>query len=195
MEAVVLLGTRFSRRRRVARITPELRTNLSLVLHECSTSPAVTRTAQAAAAHAARLWRTPETLPLVTERGLPAGVDLVLTARVGLPARLSALLEPETRLRFVDHLDEQAAAVTFFRAPARLALPALPGNMAVAAVILRPGGRDAQLVVDGPFDWPAEQDEVVWALERLLQRFPEQWFPDAALWAAPAEVLLADEIR
>jgi hypothetical protein len=179
----------------LAQVTPTLCVNLSFVLHERSDSRAVKQTALAAADHATRLWRVPETLPLVMERGLPADAGLVLTARLGLPARLAALAEGAAQLRFVDHLDEQADAATFFRAPARLALPALPGTVAVAAVILRPGGHNAQLVVDGPFDWPAEQDYVIRALERLLQHYPEQWFPDAALWSAPAEVLLAEEVR
>lgn len=191
-----MLRTRFSRRqRRLARVTPELRTNHSFVLHERSDSAAVERTALLATAHAARLWRVPAALPLIEERTLPPEIDCVLTAQMGLPARLAAIVGSGPRLRFIDHLGEQAEEVTFFRAAARLALPQLPGRVVVAAVVLRPGGRSAHLVVAGPFDWPGQRDAVIAALERLLQRFIDQWFPCDALWSAPAEVLLAGEVE
>jgi hypothetical protein len=197
MRAAAMLKNRIGRLLPGARVPDYALTNLSFVLHERSDSAAVLRAAQQAVRHAKHAGRVPASLPLVEPRALPANVDIVLSAQIGLPARLAQLVRnraQSAQLRFVDHLDGAAAEIDLFRAPARLTLPHAPARVAVAAVLLRPGGDSAQLSVAGPFDWPNQQVEVLHALERLLQSYTDQWLPRAALWPAPAEELLPAEI-
>ena len=186
--------------------------NLSFVLHERSDSAAVARTLAACRQHAARRARldTPAA-PDTIDGVLPAGIDLWLTASVGVPERLPAALDalgvPRAALLRVD-VDVDAVSVaphesglavalhdaTLFRAPARLLLPSAPCRVAVVARVLRPAGRTTQLVLRGAYRWPEESGPALRALERIIQPWAEQWLPPRALWEHPAEVLLHDEI-
>ena len=193
-----MLKSRLGRLLPGAHIPDYALTNLSYVLHERSDSAAVLRTAKEALRHAKQASRVPATLPLVAPRPLPANVEVVLSAQLGLPARLAQVVRaqaPAAQLRFIDHLEGSTAEVQLFRAPARLTLPYAPAKVAVVAVVLRPGGESAQLSVAGPFEWPAQQADMLRAIEALLQSYPDQWFPREALWAEPAEDLLAGEVE
>ena len=210
-----------------------LRLNLSYVLHERSTSAAVTQASLACQRHAAWLVCAHlPALPATVDGELPVPVDVWLTANVGAPALLQAALSnfgattwPVVRVDSVgeglappatgrshmaaDDLAIPASAsrdptqegqapplrsALFFRAPARLALP--DGNVCVgiATLLVRPGGRTTQLALRGPFTWPEQEDEVVRALERLIQAYAGQWMPERGLWDLPAELLLPGEI-
>jgi hypothetical protein len=50
------------------------------------------------------------------------------------------------------------------------------------------------LIVHGPFDWPTDQRAAIRAVEQVIQAHVGQWMPSRALWSAPAEVLLPDEV-
>lgn len=99
------------------------------------------------------------------------------------------------RLLAIDKPAESASEVCFFRGPARLALPSdEPQTVGVAGLIVRPYGRSVQLIVRGPFEWPAERGAVIRALEALIQAHVEHWTPAVQLWDVPAEVAIPDEV-
>jgi hypothetical protein len=73
-------------------------------------------------------------------------------------------------------------------------LPEGAARVGVAAIVLRPGARTTQLALRGPFAWPHEESDALRALERLIQAWVDQWTPARALWDAPAEAALGDEV-
>lgn len=198
-----MLLRRLTHRRPVPEIKPSvLACNLSFVLHEPSDSQAVEAAVSACQSHAAWLWRVDaETLPLATVHGQSEhDVDIWLTATLGLHTRLEHALAEATRstapVMLIDDPVADAATVLFFRATASLVLPDDRERLVgVAGLVTRPGRRDTQLNIEGTFAWPLERDEVLRCLERLVQRDAGQWVSRRALWDAPAEVMLSDEVR
>jgi hypothetical protein len=59
---------------------------------------------------------------------------------------------------------------------------------------LRPNRRTSQLVVTGVHNWPDDHRGALRSLERLVQAHAGQWMAPRALWSAPAESLLSDEV-
>jgi hypothetical protein len=191
-------------RRRAA--PAHLALNLSYVLHERSDSATVRRVADACLRHAQRsahagLPAWPKTVDGVP----PVNVDLWLSANVGLPALLAGALTQfgaAAAAPPVQLIDATIAAqslsfreIEFFRAPATLALPDSVLSIGVAALLLRAGGQTTHLALRGPFAWPAEERAAMRAVERLIQAHVKQWTPTRALWTAPAERLLEDEVQ
>jgi hypothetical protein len=123
-------------------------------------------------------------------------VDKWLTARLGLPRLLAAALGVSLDVVLsVDTPDTPPQPAIFFGAPTTLALPDRDSaRVGVAALILRPGRRTSHLAIAGVHDWPSERDDALRSLERLIQAHAGQWMPTRALWNAPAEVLLPDEV-
>jgi hypothetical protein len=178
-----------------------LRRNLAYVLHEREQSDAVSRLLNDCLRHRSQLRRLRgRTVPVV-------GIDTPdldrivnwISATVGVPERLNAALadlvgaSPQT-LTYIDDSGPLGDA-HFFRGTARLALPtATRTRVGVAALVLRPDGRSAQLNVTGVFDWPDETSLALQAVERLIQPFAGQWLPQRALWHLPVEQSLPGEI-
>lgn len=187
------------RRRPDAPLPSHLALNLSYVLHERSDSAAVRGIVAACQEHAAWL-ESNHVLPLATTNGVADfHVDAWLTAAIGLRRALGDVLRSEAGYEAVvipiDSASSEAEAATFFRAEAALWLPVPPGaTVGVASLVARPGRRDSHLTVAGPFRWPDERMAAIRQIERLIQRDADQWVPTRALWAAPAEVLLAGEV-
>jgi hypothetical protein len=180
---------------------PALRRNLSYVLHEHERSDAVSRVVADCLRHQRQLRSLMQReLPVVSlEPALPAGVLDWISAGVGLPERLQAVLERHSgaavRVTLVDGLEPDTEAL-LFRGLAQLVLPdATPRRIGVAALVLRPGGGSAQLNVTGAFDWPDEVGQALEAVERLIQPFASQWLPRRTLWQARVEEALPGEIR
>jgi hypothetical protein len=124
-----------------------------------------------------------------------------LSATVGLPASLGDALrlttgrQPQKIVR-VDAGMPEPVPREWFRAPASLVLPTSDaGRVGVAALVVRPDRRTCHLLVDGTYMWPDDAGNALRALERIVQAHVEQWLPPRALWSAPAERLLGDEIR
>jgi hypothetical protein len=194
---------RLVRRRRGASGSVEdiLCLNLSWVLHERSSSHAVRSTAQAALRHAEATTHLTRTLTIEVIDASPTNeIDLVLTAWVGLPRHLPGALTHvhgamDAPIVVVD-ADGEPTEVDFFRGRARLVLPDHRSRtVAVAGLILRPGGRTAHLRVLDVRRWPEETDAVLRALEQLIQPHTDQWLPPRPLWDVPAESGLGDEVR
>lgn len=177
----------------------DLALNLSLVLHERSDSKAVQRAVRAALVHASMQHRLGSGLssPTTTSDYGGSEVNLWLTATLGLPYLLADALSTSPADVFTVDADRHPPqTVQFFRAPAMLSLPDdNQRRVGVAALILRPRQRTTLLAIDGIYSWPSERDAALRALERLIQAHAGQWMPSRALWDAPAESLLAAEIR
>lgn len=199
-------------------VPSHLALNLSFVLHEASDSASVRRTAEAAALHAvrARRIRALDGADIVVD-GIVFAPDEWFTVRTGYPHLLVEALS----LMGVDRgpvatVDGNPATTRFpfFRAPAGLALaphhvdpqtsniPTTGGieagrcrTVGVVALVARPGGSGAQLIVRGPYQLSGGVNPALRQLESLIQSYANQWMPERALWAAPAEVLLGDEVR
>ena len=179
-----------------------LRSNLSFVLHERSDSAAVSRVAASCRSHAAWLENAGTALatPHTTHGSVPTPVDAWLTAHIGLWMHLEHALthagaNPQQTL-VIDGNAVEPVITEFFRAPARLSLPRQDAlTVGVAVLIARPGRQSSQLELAGPFSLTRDTREALRALERCIQRNVEQWLPLRALWDAPAEVRLSDEIR
>jgi hypothetical protein len=172
--------------------------NLSFVLHERSDSVAVRSAVRAIRRHASIVARLdqPTSLPKdARDTGLP-GVDCWLTATIGVPDRLAKTLDVTyDKIVNVDSPVGLAEPMEFFRARADLTLPSdIPEHVGVAALILRPDHQTSQLIVTGVHDWPADRRGALRSLERLIQAHAGQWMPPRALWPAPAESLLPDEV-
>lgn len=176
----------------------DARLNLSFVLHERSDSAAVTAILRERQKRRApcRADRSPKVIvgnPEMT-------VDAWLSARVGcwraLPAALAAIAPVAAPVHRIDDAAPNEETTVFFRAPARLSLlDATPRTVGVAILVERPGRRDVQLEVVGPYTWPDESATCLRAIEAMIQRYVDQWQPARALWPAPAEVLLGREVR
>lgn len=199
-------------------VPPYLTLNLSFVLHEVSDSNVVRRTAEAAALHAARARRVRplDSSDIVVDGSLFVP-DEWFAVRIGYPHLLvEALALVGVDRRPIATIDRKPAteSAPFFRAPADLALdphhvvsqssatPATGGieagrgrTVGVVALVARPGGSGAQLIVRGPYHLSGGVDPALRQLESLIQSYADQWMPERALWAAPAEVLLGDEVR
>jgi hypothetical protein len=131
---------------------------------------------------------------------IDVSVTAWLSAMVGVPhlfmnaLRALGSLGPHTLTR-LDANDGPVSAHTFFRASASLVLPRTGiERVGVGALVLRPDGHSTQLAIGGVFEWPTQHAEALRAVERLIQAYVDQWLPERALWAAPAETLLAGEI-
>ncbi len=179
---------------------PDLELNLSFVLHERSMSDSVRRVAQASRQHAER---TNSAAPLdhvdITLDGQPFSPDVWISATLGypglLPDALSHLGSEATEIVMIDRKQGDVERV-FFRAPASLRIDDTSAAMAgVAALVARPANAGAQLILRGPFELPDDLPLALRQLESLIQSYADQWMPPRALWNAPAEVLLGDEIR
>ena len=68
-------------------------------------------------------------------------------------------------------------------------------TVGVVALVARPGGIGAQLVVRSSYNISDGMNPAVRQVEALVQSYADQWMPERALWSAPAEVLLGDEVR
>lgn len=177
--------------------------NLSFVLHERSDSRAVLDTVQRIRAHERRAQQRsdPSSLTLVSniqDDGTSEVPDVILTTTLGLPDLLPSALQrsgwPNVPIISVDCGDPTQRA-DFFRSDALLVLPEPNDtNVAVTALVLRPGGRSAHLRHAGSFVWPSQRHETLSAIETLIQAYADQWMPTRSLWPAPAEVMLEDEV-
>lgn len=184
-------------------LLPGLEQNLSFVLHERSNSDAVRRTALAARRHASRTRMGSQvTHSTAICDGDRFSADHWLTASLGLPRDLpDVLFRDATNSPLLVPIDGDGplrSQHTLFRAPADLALGSdlVPsGLIGVAALVARPGGHQAQLIVHGPFRLPEDFPVALRHVEALIQSYADQWMPERLLWSAPAEVLLGDEIR
>lgn len=175
----------------------DLALNLSFVLHERSDSDTVKRAARAIRQHARRRHTISG---IVVDGPYMPQVDLWLTANLGAPAALEWALSqeryPSAPIHSIDQADAAPTDAEFFRAPAKLSLPGMnPSQVGVAALVLRPGGRDHLLLVRGPFTWPDDQQRTLRMLESMIQAHVAQWMPAVPLWPAAAEDLLESEIR
>jgi hypothetical protein len=177
------------------------RLNLSFVLHEASTSAAVADAALASDdRYGLRRGPAPDQTPKNQIVGLDKlsqlAPDVVLTAQIGLPAVLGACaarLPHPPAIVAIDAPGTPTVMRSFFRAPARLELPAWQAQrVAVAAAVVRPGGASIELVCVGTFAWPAGESDALRALERLILAHVDQWRPPRALWDAPAEACLPE---
>ncbi|HYI14332.1 MAG TPA: hypothetical protein VEX37_03000 [Thermomicrobiales bacterium] len=133
---------------------------------------------------------------LTTNRDDDAEVTYWLTATIGVPHLLADALgtSPQT-LVLIDAESTSRQTTEFFRAPAQLTLPqAGTHRVGVAALVLRPDRQTSHLAVAGMHEWPGDRDAAIRSLERLIQAHAGQWMPQRALWPAPAEVLMPDEI-
>lgn len=181
-----------------AKLVEARKLNLSFVLHEPSTSQAVLSMAKAStaggASDAGQAARRDALDAL--EMMILSKPDVVLTAHLGCPALLSELiagLPDPPALVAIDAAYGAKAVHQFFRAPARLALPAWPvARIITAAVVVRPGGNCVELKRSQVRVWPDEAAPVLADLERLILEHVDQWRPPRALWDAPAEVLLPE---
>lgn len=175
------------------------RTNLSLVLHDHSRSADVTDAAYASARHENRATdQRTINLPLVGPSPIPQ-VDSWLTANVGVPRRLELVANAQPQPPNVIYIDNpeprNATSRPFFRAAASLILPgAAACQVLVAAVTLRPGETSLEFIQRGPYRWPEDAEEIIEALERLIQVHVYQWFAPRELWEGPAERVLSNEI-
>jgi hypothetical protein len=172
--------------------------NLSFVLHERSDSAAVRRAVRAVRHHSSnvdRLERTVTWQTIVRDANLPS-VDFWITANIGVPNRLADALDvADDEIVSVDASAGSPQPASFFRALANLNLPAdAPNRIGVAALILRPDHRTSQLIITGVHNWPDDRRGALRSLERLIQAHAGQWMPSRALWPAPAESLLPDEV-
>jgi len=146
---------------------------------------------------------SPSHLTLITDHvdNTPGAEPLlILTANLGLPQLLPSALRrvgwSDIPILPVDAESESHHVTSLFRADAHLALPADDDiRVAVAALVRRPGTRSAHLRVVGTFSWPRERDAALRGVESLIQSYVDQWMPTRALWPAPAETLLGDEVR
>jgi hypothetical protein len=178
-----------------------LRLNLSFVLHERSDSSTVVHAARACARHARQLRRVRMNgAPSFVVGEIPAAQpDAVLTASLGVPDLLSDALQSAG----VDHRSmplrvdagNGSSTAELFRATAHLTLPDdSPRSVIAASLVLRPGGRDTQLNVIGPFDWPTDRPAALRAIELMIQAYVDQWIAPRQLWDLPAEEVLKGEI-
>lgn len=120
----------------------------------------------------------------------PRFVSLCLGPWELLPRVLGLIFD--ARPAVVTFLDGDAPGLServFFRAPARLNLPAAEAFPAwLATVILRPGNTTLHLEL-----WPvASPAEFTARAEDAVRRFVEQWRCPRALWPAPAEDALPE---
>ena len=190
---------RFCRRRPNAPFPVHLALNLSYVLHERSGSAAVRDVVAACRTHAAWLDSGPVLPRATTDGAADFHVQAWLTATIGLHRALGDVLHAEAGYEAViipiDGASSEVETATLFRAEAALWLPVPTGaTIGVASLVARPGRRDTHRAVAGPFRWPDERVAALRQMERLIQRDADQWVPTRALWAAPAEVLLAGEV-
>lgn len=179
---------------------PDLVLNLSHVLHERSDSLAVHAIAQRCRLHSefARSVDRTDRLPIIRIGNLPEESVDVITATVGLPEHLHDMLRQAiggNLLSFicidgVGHATESP----FFRSPARLILPEGERRVIVAAAIARPGGRATQLCISPAMTWPTQRADILGEVEGIIRDYVDQWVPPRALWSAPVEVTLADEV-
>jgi len=193
--------TRASRRASADLDLDALRLNFSLVLHERSDSPVVSDHVQTAARHVARVGALQAdelsgTPPIGFEELVDLAPGAILTATLGLP-RVTQLLAHRCPgapgLIAIDRFSAPYTEAEFFRAPAALALPALPvDRLAVAAALLRPGGKSIEVVTHGPFAWPSDQEAALRAVEDLIRDYLPQWHPPRPLWPGPVEELLPE---
>lgn len=198
--AVRALHNRGRRRPGFSAQRPYLATNLSYVLHEHSRSDAVQQTVRDIDAHAERIQQITGVPAIVAASGhLSDEIDVWLVATLGAVPwyrqALQQVVNADRPLACVDGHHADRRAFTFFRGPATLSLD-IPDHagVGVASVVLRPGGHDLQVHIAGPFTWATEADEVLRALERLIQRDVDQWMPPRGLWLEPAEATLGSEI-
>ncbi len=172
--------------------------NLSFVLHERSDSAAVRSAIRAVRDHARIVNRLGTTCakPMTTSELDTSAVTHWLTATIGMPDLLAdALGASSERVTMVDADSRSCQTIEFFRASAQLTLPPLDRHtVGVAALVLRPGQRTGHLAVTDVHDWATDADGVIRSLERLVQAHAGQWMPRRALWSAPAETLLPDEV-
>jgi hypothetical protein len=176
----------------------DLALNLSFVLHERSDSRAVMSAMRVCRTHARAIGHVGAdlALPATASENDHAGVTLWLTATIGLPSLLAQALgaSPE-QIIAVDTNTDHPRPFQFFRATANLFLPdSRKQRVGAAALVLRPNRRSSHLAVSSVFEWPAERDEAIRTLERLIQAHAGQWMPSRALWSAPAEALLINEV-
>ncbi|MEX2314917.1 MAG: hypothetical protein WD628_04300 [Thermomicrobiales bacterium] len=176
----------------------DLALNLSFVLHERSDSRAVQSAVRACRAHASEIRNAGPDLarPATASEHDHAGVTLWLTATIGLPPLMAQALGalPEQVIAVDSNMDP-LRPFQFFRATASLFLPdARQQRVGVAALVLRPDRRTSHIAISGVHEWPAERDAAIRSLERLIQGHAGQWMPSRALWSAPAEALLIDEV-
>lgn len=179
---------------------PDLELNLSFVLHERSTSESVRRVASLCRRHAGQI----HAVQLDRRRDLVLDgewfePDLWIAPALGYPHLLPGALARNGSLSpeiiTVDDGDGDAER-SFFRAPASLRLNRTSsGITGVAALVARPAGGGAQLILRGPFTLPDDLSLALRELESLIQSYADQWMPTRALWGAPAERLLGDEVR
>lgn len=198
--AVRALRLRTRRRPGVFSQQPYLATNLSYVLHERADSAAVQSVARDIDAHADRVARISSLPSIASVQGeLSRPVDMWLVATLGAvpwyQAALQQISSASLPLRFIDTDIPITQPAAFFRGPATLMLD-IPDDatVGVASVVLRHGGHDLHVIIDGAFAWPADRDRGLRAMERLIQRDVDQWMPQRALWSQPVEVILGDEI-
>ena len=188
-----------------------VRTNLSYVLHEPSTSAAVTaqasrltgarRSLDAAARRLARLTDAElaaRTLVLAPLGEPPAGNSgTALSVQVGPWRMLRRVLAvrygvADARPWSVTLVDDPGclavAGAEFFRGPARLCLPVVDDRSAswFAALALRPGG-DRLLLELTPLAGDGAIERVLRAAEAAIRGHVGQWTCAAALWPRPAE--------
>lgn len=172
--------------------------NLSFVLHERSDSAAVRSAVRAVRSHASVAGRLNDSLsaPVDSVQYDDPETTQWITATIGVPHLLAdALSVSRDRMLIADSDAGSPHQVEFFRAPASLHLPSdEPQRVGVAALVLRPDRKTSQLIVSGVHDWPVDHKGAIRSLERLIQAHAGQWMPRRALWSAPAESLLPDEV-
>lgn len=184
---------KFSQRRYLA-------SNLAYVLHEHADSEPVQRVVRDIDAHAGRLARLAAMPPVASVQGeLSGAIDIWLVASLGaVPWYREALQQvcgTNLSLCWIDAADSDTQPEALFRGPAMLALDiSEQAQVGVASVVLRPGGHDLQVNVEGAFVWPTDRYHALRAMERLIQRDVDQWMPLRALWTMPADATLGDEI-
>jgi hypothetical protein len=172
--------------------------NLSFVLHERSTSAAVQQYARSSSRHRSRINSIQIAhVPATVSGDRSPGCHIVLTAHLGAHELLGrALSYPDDTIARIDAFSPSYAEHIFFGSDAQLALPdETPRSVMVAALLFRPGNRSTHLSIEGIFDWPSQRNAAVSAIEDLIQSYADQWSAPRALWRAPAEELLPDEIR
>lgn len=188
--------------------------NFSFVLHEPSDSPAVK--ALAARVHGLRFRENAPAVASDTGGGdvdarvppdrlndviggdalADSPCDAVLTAHLGVPSLLGRIVDRlpvPSVMHAIDAATGPFEEADFFRAPARLSLPALlPRRVRAAVVVVRPGGKTVELVCAPARAWPEERSAAIRDLERMILAYVDQWHPPTALWPYPAEVLLPE---
>lgn len=176
----------------------DLALNLSFVLHEPSTSRAIRSAVRAVRTHEQRVTQiaTVEPNGIVISNERPDEVEYWISARIGVPRLLPvALGVPPDQVVLVDADLTKTSPARFFRADASLVLPPeSTRRVGVAALVLRPDRQTMHLNLSGVFDWPAECEPALRALERIIQAHVSQWMPGRPLWPATAEFLLPDEV-